>query len=55
MATTDDIVKDKADDDPGHVVKGRCRRHAGRAGEDKREVEVLEKVDLELLVQNPLE
>ena len=50
MAPADDIVKDKADENTGHVVKRRRRRQAVRSGEDNREVDVLEETDLELLV-----
>jgi len=50
VAPTDDIIKDKADEHPGHVVKRGCRRHEARAGEHEREVEVFEETNLELLV-----
>ena len=52
VASTDDIVEDKADD---HIVDGRHRRQKVRASEDERKVDVLEKIDSELLVQHPLE
>jgi hypothetical protein len=55
VAPTDDVVEDKADNHPGHVVKGCRGRYEGRSGEDEREVDILEKIDLEFLVQNPLE
>lgn len=55
MTLTDYIIEDKADEHTRHVVKGRRRRHAARAGKDDREVDVLEEIDLELPVQNPLE
>ena len=54
MAPTDDIVKDKADEHTGYEVERRSRRQAARAVEDEREVDVLEEIDPELLVQNPL-
>jgi hypothetical protein len=50
VAPTDEIIKDKADQDPGHVVKRGCRRQVPRAGEDEREIEIFEETDLELLV-----
>ena len=55
MATTDDIVEDKADKHRGHVVNGSRRRYGARAEERDREVDVLEEADFELLVQYPLE
>jgi hypothetical protein len=55
VAPTNDIVKDKADEHPGHIVEGRHRRQVFRATEDKREVDVLEETNFELPVQNPLE
>ena len=55
MAPTDNIVKDKANEHTGHVVQ-ECRlRHVGHAGEDNWEVEILEEINPEPLVQNPLE
>ena len=50
MTPTDEVVKDKADEHPGHIVKGRCRRQIPRAGEDEREVDIFERTDLELLM-----
>jgi hypothetical protein len=50
VAPTDDIIKDKADEHPWHVVKRGRRRQVARAGEDEREVEILEETDPELLV-----
>jgi hypothetical protein len=50
VAPTDDIIKDKADEHPGHVVKRGCRRQVARAGEDEREVEILEESDPEFLM-----
>lgn len=54
VAPTDDIVEDKADEHPGHKVERRRRRQATRAGEDDWESDVFEEIDLELLVQDPL-
>jgi hypothetical protein len=50
VAPTDDIIEEKANEHPGHVVKRGCRRHVARAGEDEREVEIFEEPDPELLV-----
>jgi hypothetical protein len=55
VASTDDIVKDKADENPGYVVKGGRRRNVHRAAEGDREIDVLEEIYSELLVQYPLE
>jgi hypothetical protein len=55
VAPTDGVVKEVADEDPGHVVEGRRGRQAVRAGEDDREVEVLEDVQSELSVYGPLD
>ena len=54
MASADDVVEDKADENSRHIVKRRRRRQVTRAGEDNRKVDILEEIDLELLVQNPL-
>jgi hypothetical protein len=53
VASTDDIVEDKADEHRGHVVKG--GRDVERDGEDNWEIDVLEETCPELLVQYPLE
>ena len=50
VAPTDDIIKDKADQHPGHEVQRGRRRHAASAGEDKGEVEIFKETDPELLV-----
>jgi len=50
VAPTDYVIKDKTDEHPGYVVKGRCRRQVARAGKDEREVEIFEETDPELLV-----
>jgi hypothetical protein len=50
VAPSDDIIKHKADEHPGHVVKRGCRRQVACAGEDDREVEIFEETDPELLV-----
>ena len=55
MASTDDIVEDKAEEHRGHEVKGARRRYSGRAVEDDWEMDVLEEIDSRLLVQYPLE
>jgi hypothetical protein len=55
VASTDDIVEDKADEHPEHVVKGGGRRHVVRAAEGHWEIDVLEETYPELLVQYPLE
>jgi hypothetical protein len=55
VASTDDIIKDKADKNPGHVVKGGRRRYVGRAAEGDWEINVLEETYSKLLVQYPLE
>jgi hypothetical protein len=55
VATTDDIVEDKAEEHRGHDVKGGPRNYAARAVEDDWEMDVLEKTYSELLVQYPLE
>src|ERR1700679_3074770 len=55
VASTDDIVKDKADEHCGHVVKGGRRRYVARAAEDDWKIDVLEEPYSELLVQYPLE
>lgn len=54
VAPTDDIVEDKAEEHPGHIVERRRRGHATRADEDDREAEVLEEIEFELFVQDPL-
>ena len=55
VASTDDIVKDKANESPGHVVKGGRRRYVGHAAKGNREIDVSEETHSELLVQYPLE
>jgi hypothetical protein len=55
VASTDDIVKDKADQHQGHVVKRGRRRYAGRVKEGDREIDVFEETYSEFLVQYPLE
>jgi hypothetical protein len=55
VASTDDIVEDKADEHPEHVVKRGRRRDGGRAAEGDWEIDVLEETYSELLVQYPLE
>jgi hypothetical protein len=50
VASTDDIIKDKTDQHPGHEVKRGCRGKVARAGKDEREVEIFEETDLELLM-----
>jgi len=55
VASLDDIVEDKADECPGHVVKGSRRKHVDRATEGDWEINVLEETYSELLVQYPLE
>ena len=54
VSPADDIVEQIADKHPGNVVERRRGGHATRAGEDEREVEVLEEFEPELLVQSPL-
>jgi hypothetical protein len=54
VAPTNDIIKEKADEHPGHVVKRGCRRQVARASENEREVDIFEEADPELLVQSPL-
>lgn len=34
VAPTDDIIKDKADQHPGHIVERSRGRHVARAGKD---------------------
>ena len=54
MAPTDEIVKEVAYEDPGYKVE-RCRgRQVAGARKDEREIEILEKIDLELFVYCPL-
>ena len=55
MASTDDIVEDKADEHRRDDVKWGRRRYAGRAAEDEWEINVLEEIYSEPLVQYPLE
>ena len=55
MATTDSIVEHEADEDPRYIVEGRCGRHVTRAGENKREIKILEESKFELLMQYPLD
>ena len=55
MASTDDIVKGKADEHQGHEVKGGPRRYGGRAKEGDWEIDVFEEIYFEFLVQYPLE
>ena len=55
MASTDDVVEDKADQHRGHVIKGGRWRHAARAAEGDWEIDVFEETYFELLVQYPLE
>jgi hypothetical protein len=54
VAPADNIVKDKADEYPGHIVKRGGRGHEVRATEDDWEIDVLEEICSELLVQYPL-
>jgi hypothetical protein len=54
VASTGDIVKDKADEHPRHVVEGVRRRHDDRAAKGDWEIDVLEETYSELLVQYPL-
>jgi hypothetical protein len=54
VAPTDDIVKDKADEHHGHIVKGGRRGQVERATEGDWEIDVLEEIYSELLVQYPL-
>jgi hypothetical protein len=49
VASTDDIVEDKADEHPEHVVKGGRRRHVARAAEGDWEIDVLEETYLNFL------
>ena len=55
VASTDDIVEDKADEHKERVVKGGPRRYVGRAVEGDWEIDILEETYSELLVQYPLE
>lgn len=55
VSPADDVVEDKADEHPGHKVERRRGRQRARAHKDDREAEVLEEIDLELLVQYPLD
>ena len=50
VAPTDDIIEEKADEHPGHVVERSCRRQVARASEDEGEVDIFEETDPELLV-----
>ena len=50
MATTNEIVKDEADEDPGYIVE-RCRgRQVTRTPKDEREIDILERIQSELFV-----
>ena len=55
MAPADDVIKEKADEHPGHIVKRGCRRHAARGGENEWEVDIFEESNPELSLHNPLE
>ena len=55
MASTDDIVENKADEYRGHVIEGSSRGECARATECDWEIDVLEEIHFELLVQYPLE
>ena len=55
MASTDDIVEDKADEHPRDDVKWGRRRYVDRAAEGQWEINVLKKTYSEPLVQYPLE
>ena len=44
VASTDDIVKDKADEHRGRVVERSRRRHVGRGTKDDREIDVFEEI-----------
>ena len=54
MASTDDIVEDKADEDSGDDVKRGRGKQDARAAEGDWEIYVLEKTYSKLLVQCPL-
>ena len=54
MTPTDDIVKNEADEHTGYIVNNRRWRQGGSGGKDEWEVDVLEKIDPELFMQNPL-
>jgi hypothetical protein len=54
VASTDDVVKSEADENPGYVVERRRGRQVVRASEDKREIQVLEGLYVEFLVEYPL-
>ena len=55
VASADDIVKDKADEHPGHVIKGSRSRRVLHAAEHDWEIDVFEETYSKLLVQYPLE
>jgi hypothetical protein len=48
VATTNEIVKDEADKDPGYIVE-KCRGRA-QTPKDDREIDVLEHIQSEFLV-----
>jgi len=50
VAPTDEIIQDKAQEDPGYIIQ-RCRgRQVASARKDDREIEVLEETDFDLFV-----
>jgi hypothetical protein len=57
VAATDDVVEQEADENPSHVVQRRRKtpRRVTDATKDNREVEVLEKRQVKLLVESPLD
>ena len=50
VMTTNEIVKDEADKDPGYKVERCCGRQVARNPKDDREIEVLEHIQSELFV-----
>jgi hypothetical protein len=52
---TDNVIENEADEHPRHIIKWRCRWNEANGAENDREVEILEKRQLKLLVENPLD
>ena len=55
VVTTNEIVKDEADKDPGYIVERCRRRQVVCAKKDDREIDVLEHTQSKLFVQYPLD
>ena len=50
VATTNEIVKDEADNDPGYIVERCGWRQVARTRKDDRKIDILERIQSELFV-----